>query len=250
MSLKLDVKLVGILGFGAFGRLVAIHLHPYFSLIAYDPELSAEVHGLDCVQRGSIADVGRCDLVILAVPVANLAAAIKELRPHLRPGAIVVDVGSVKMRPVEVMRAELPSFVEIVGTHPLFGPGSARDGIAGLKIALCPVRGRSVLRIGAFLRCMLGLTVHIVSPEEHDREAAIVQGITHLVAKVLVRMEPLPRRLTTASFDHLIQATEMVRHDAPSVFLAIERENPYAAGIRERFFSLAEATRAMLDQHD
>ncbi|MGY3413004.1 prephenate dehydrogenase/arogenate dehydrogenase family protein (plasmid) [Bradyrhizobium sp. 155] len=140
------------------------------------------------------------------------------------------------MRPIEVMRAELPSFVEIVGTHPLFGPGSARNGIAGLKIALCPVRGRSVLKIGAFLRCMLGLTVHIVSREEHDREAAIVQGITHLVAKVLVRMEPLPRRLTTASFDHLIQATEMVRHDAPSVFLAIERENPTPPEFGNAFF--------------
>lgn len=250
MSPKLDVKSIGIVGFGAFGRLVATHLHPYFSLIAYDPELPPEDDRLNHVRCGNIVDVGRCDLVILAVPVANLATAIRELRPHLRPGGIVIDVGSVKMRPIEVMKAELPPFVEIVGTHPLFGPQSARDGIAGRKIALCPVRGRSALRIGAFLRHILRLTVHIVSPEDHDREAAIVQGLTHLVAKVLVRMEPLPRRLTTASFDHLLQATEMVRHDAPSVFLAIERENPYAAEIRERFFLLAEATRAMLDQHD
>ncbi|MBW7963820.1 prephenate dehydrogenase [Bradyrhizobium sp. BR 10261] len=250
MSPKLDVKSIGILGFGAFGRLIAAHLHPYFSLTVYDPELTVEEDRVNHFQRGRIADVGRCDLVILAVPVSNLAAAIGELRPHLRVGGIIVDVGSVKIRPVEVMKAELPPFVEIVGTHPLFGPQSARDGIAGRKIALCPVRGRSALRIGAFLRRVLRLEVHIVSPEEHDREAAIVQGVTHLVAKVLVGMEPLPRRLTTASFDHLLQATEMVRHDAPSVFLAIERENPYAAEVRERFFSLADATRVVLDQHD
>jgi prephenate dehydrogenase len=112
------------------------------------------------------------------------------------------------------------------------------------------VRGRSATRIAAFLRHVLKLAVHIVSPEEHDRQAALAQGVTHLIAKVLVRMEPLPRRLTTASFDLLMQAIELVRHDAASVFLAIERDNPYAAEVREQFFLIAEATRAELDQRD
>ena len=89
-----------------------------------------------------------------------------------------------------------------------------------------------------------------MTPNEHDRQAAIVQGVTHLVAKVLVRMEPLPTRLTTASFDHLMRATDMVRHDSAGVFLAIERDNPYAAEVRARFFSLAESARAELDQRE
>jgi len=128
------------------------------------------------------------------------------------------------------MEAELPPFVDIVGTHPLFGPQSARDGIRGRKIAICPVRGNTAPRIAAFLRGTLGLKVFITTPEEHDRELAVVQGVTHLIAKVLVRMKPLPKRFTTASFDHLMQATEMVRHDAASVFLAIECDNPFAGG--------------------
>ena len=245
-----QIRSIGILGFGAFGRLVAAHLHPYFSLFACDPALTAEDERHAHVRFGSVSDVGSCDLVILAVPVGALSSALREIRPHLRPGGIVVDIGSVKVRPIAVMKAELPPFVDIVGTHPLFGPQSARNGIAGRKIALCPVRGRSAPRIAAFLRHVLKLAVHVVSPEEHDRQAAIVQGVTHLIAKVLVRMEPLPTRLTTASFDHLMQATEMVRHDAASVFLAIERDNPYAAEIREQFFLIAEAARAELDHRD
>jgi prephenate dehydrogenase len=243
------IRSIGLLGFGAFGRLIAAHLYPYFALIACDPALTEAGQPDDHVQFGTIAELGRCDLVIAAVPVGALSSALKELRPHLRPGGIVVDVGSVKVRPIEVMKAELPSFVDIVGTHPLFGPQSAKGGIAGRNIALCPVRGRSALRIAAFLRHVLKLKVHIVSPDEHDRQAAIVQGVTHLVAKVLVRMEPLPTRLTTASFDHLMRATDMVRHDSASVFLAIERDNPYAAEVRAQFFSLAEAARAELE-HD
>ncbi|HXB76066.1 MAG TPA: prephenate dehydrogenase [Bradyrhizobium sp.] len=244
------VRSIGILGFGAFGRLIAAHLHPYFSLFACDPALTAEDQRHDHVRFGNVCDIARCDLVILAVPIGDLSSALREIRPHLRPGGIVVDVSSVKVRPIALMKAELPPFVDIVGTHPLFGPQSASHGIVGRKIALCPVRGSSAPRIAAFLRHALKLAVYIVSPEEHDRQAAIVQGITHLVAKVLVRMEPLPTRLATASFDHLIRATEMVRYDAASVFLAIERENPYAAEVREQFFLIAEATRAELDQRD
>jgi prephenate dehydrogenase len=247
---SLHITSIGLVGFGAFGRLIADHLHPYFPLVACDPALRAD----DCrhgrVRFGTVAEVGRSDLVILAVPVGELSSAISKLRPHLRPGSIVVDVGSVKVRPIAVMTAELPPDVEIVGTHPLFGPQSAKDGIKGRKIALCPVRGRSARRIAAFLRHVLKLEVHVVTAEEHDRQAAIVQGVTHLVAKVLVRMEPLPTRLTTASFDHLMRATDMVRHDAASVFLAIERDNPYAAEVLAQFFSLAEAMRAELDQRD
>jgi len=158
-----------------------------------------------------------------------------------------MDVGSVKVKPTNVMKAELPAFVDIVGTHPLFGPQSAGNGIRGLKIAICPIRGRAAHRVAAFLRHALGLRVFMTTADGHDREAAVVQGLTHFIAKVLIRMEPLPTRLTTASFDLLMQATEMVRYDAPSVFLAIERDNPHAASVRERFFAIAEEMRLLLD---
>ena len=86
----------------------------------------------------------------------------------------------------------------------------------------------------------------MTTPEEHDREAAMVQGLTHLIAKALVQMEPLPTRMTTRSFDLIAAAVDMVRHDAPAVFEAIERTNPYAADVRRRFFALASALDAEL----
>jgi prephenate dehydrogenase len=79
----------------------------------------------------------------------------------------------------------------------------------------------------------------MTTPDAHDREAAMVQGLTHLIAKVLVQMEPLPARMTTRSFDLLMQGVGMMRHDAPEVFQAIEQVNPYAREVRRRFFDLA-----------
>ena len=64
-------------------------------------------------------------------------------------------------------------------------------------------------------------------------------------------MEPLPDQITTRSFDLLREAVEMVRHDAPEVFDAIERLNPYASDVRRRFFDLASALDAELhERHD
>ena len=235
---------VGIVGFGAFGRLIARHLAPHAVLRVYDPAPGAgDVPG---ATRTSLREAARCAVVILAVPVSRLAEAVAGIAPHLRPGTLVVDVGSVKTRPVAIMCAGLPPHVEILATHPLFGPQSAAGGIAGLKIAVCPVRGRLGLRAAAFLRRVLGLAVIVTTPEAHDREAAAVQGLTHLIAKVLVAMEPLPSRMTTRSFELLMQAVGMVRHDAPEVFQAIERANPYAPEVRRRFFALAARCEAEL----
>lgn len=238
---------VGLMGFGAFGRLIARHLKPHCRLLAFDPALPADA-ATSGIIAADPAEIAACDIIILAVPVSALSEAIATLRPHLRRGAIVVDVGSVKIGPATTMLAQLPGDVEIVGTHPLFGPQSGRDGIAGLKIAICPIRGRSAWRIAAFLRRVLHLTVIMTTPEAHDREAALVQGLTHLIAKILVRMEPLPLRMTTASFDLLMRATDMVRHDSPAVFMAIEQANPHARPVRDRFFALAEEMRAHLDR--
>ena len=239
------VTSIGIIGFGAFGRLMAHHLQPHFRLRVFDPDQPAQFDdsGKGLVP-GDIAEIGACDLVILAVPVGAVPSALAGLAPHLRAGAIVLDVGSVKIAPALAMQAGLPDHVEIVGTHPLFGPQSGKDGIAGLRIAVCPVRGdKAAWRVAAFCRKALGRKVFVVTPEDHDREAATVQGLTHLIAKVLLAMEPLPTRMTTASFDRLMQAVDMVRHDSPAVFRAIERDNPFAAEVRERFFTLADEAR-------
>ncbi len=237
---------LGLIGYGAFGRLTARHLAQWFEVLAFDPGATVD-DGI--VRLTDLATAASCPVVILAVPVEALVETLAAVGPQLSQGALVIDVGSVKVLPARRMAEALPAHVQAVGTHPLFGPQSARDGIAGLRIAVCPVRGdRIARRVAAFCRHALKLRVFVVSPEDHDREAAVVQGLTHLISRVLVSMEPLPTRMTTASFDRIMQAVEMVRYDSPAVFRAIERDNPFSAEIRDRFFDLAQQARADLDR--
>ncbi|MEP0943573.1 MAG: prephenate dehydrogenase/arogenate dehydrogenase family protein [Rhizobiaceae bacterium] len=233
-------KSIGIIGFGAFGRLIAAHIAPHFQVLAYDPrqDLEADASRLG-VMLTSLSKAAGCDVVVVSTPVTTCQAVFADIARHCRPGALIIDVGSVKVKPAEIMERLLPVHVDIVATHPLFGPQSAQNGIKGLKIAICPLRGRAHWRLAAFLRQQLGLKVILTTPHDHDREVATVQGLTHLIAKVLLEMGPLPTRMTTLSFDLLVQAVSMVQHDAPEVFDAIENLNPYAVDVRKRFFELA-----------
>ena len=239
---------LGIVGFGAFGQLAALHLGDHFKLSAYDPDPGlAEVAGQLGVTLSSLHSVSRADVILIAAPVSCFEQVIGQIAVACRPGALIVDVGSLKVISSEIMERLLPDHVDIIATHPLFGPQSAKGGIGGLKIAVCPIRGKRHWRLAAFLRRSLGLNVITTTPGNHDKEAAIVQGITHLIAKVLLKMGPLPTRMTTKSFDLLSEAVFMVQNDAPEVFEAIESANPYAEKVRRRFFDLAADVSFELD---
>ena len=236
---------LGLIGYGAFGKLTAQHLSQWFEVRAFDPHLAADD---DYATAVSLEEAASCPVVILAVPVGVLEQTLADITPMLSQGALVLDVGSVKVKPADLMQRILPDHIRIVGTHPLFGPQSAKNGLKGLRMAISEVRGaKDARRIAAWCRKVLGLKVFNVTPEDHDREAATVQGLTHMIAKVLLKMEPLPTRMTTASFERLMQGVDMVRHDSPAVYQAIERDNPFAAGVRERFFDLFDQARSELD---
>ena len=239
---------LGIVGFGAFGQLAALHLCQHFEITAYDPSADvAKVAKQLGARLTSLHSVSQADVILIAAPVSSFKQVVSEIAVACKPGALIVDVSSVKVVPAEIMRRLLPKHVDIVATHPLFGPQSATTGIEGLKVAVCPIQGKRHTRLAAFLSKALGLTVIMTTPEDHDQEAAIVQGITHLIAKVLLRMGPLPTRMTTKSFDLLSEAISMVQHDAPEVFEAIEKANPYAETVRRRFFDLAASLSVELE---
>lgn len=220
---------IGLIGAGAFGGFCVPYLRRIGTLTIFDPnhDLSAFADEPN-VRVAELADVARQDVVILAVPFDQLRVVTEQIGPYLRPGAVVIDVCSIKVKPLALLRSVLPAHVSIVGTHPLFGPQSGKHGIAGLPIAVCPERGPGQMRIVRVLR-RLGLNVTVVTPEEHDRQMAYVQGLTHLLGRAIAALDLPPFPLTTPTYDLLIRMSEMVRHDSDALFRTILVENPHAA---------------------
>jgi prephenate dehydrogenase len=134
--------------------------------------------------------------------------------------------------------------VDLVATHPLFGPQSARNGLAGLRLVVCPIRGDRAEKVAAFGRS-LGLTVTVTTAEEHDREMAYVQALTHLIGRSLVNLGIPDEQLKTPSYQHLLELCALIGGDTFELFSAIQTLNPYAAEVAESFVTQA---RSLLDR--
>jgi len=224
---------IGVYGLGRFGSLWARILSERFTVVAYNRTKRVE-EGLP-FSLGALEDVAACDAVFLCTAISSIEHVLEELAPHLGPGTIVADTCSVKVYPVESMKRLLPGSVSILGTHPMFGPDSARNGLAGLPIILCPVRLSSAeLAFWKETFSSFRLRVVEMSAEEHDREAAFTQGITHFVGRVLKDLDLKPSEIGTVGYRKLLEIMDHTCNDPWQLFLDLQHYNPHTVEMRRR----------------
>ncbi len=154
----------------------------------------AELGLADQVVETNAAAAEGADLVIVCVPVGACGAVAREIGPHLQPGTIVSDVGSVKGSVLRAMSPHLPAGVHFVPAHPVAGTEhSGPDaGFAELFVGrwciLTPpanVDQAAVERLAAFWR-LIGANVEIMSAEHHDLVLGITSHLPHLIAYTIV----------------------------------------------------------------
>ncbi|MCK3780417.1 MULTISPECIES: prephenate/arogenate dehydrogenase family protein [Ensifer] len=143
----------------------------------------------------SAADAVRdADLVIVSVPVGASGAVAAEIAAHLKPGAIVTDVGSTKGSVIAQMAPHLPETVHFVPGHPIAGtehsgPDAGFVGLfRGRWCILTPPEGadgEAVARLRRFWET-LGSMVEEMDAEHHDKVLAIVSHLPHIIAYNIV----------------------------------------------------------------
>ncbi|MEY3417950.1 MAG: prephenate dehydrogenase [Bacteroidota bacterium] len=228
---------LGFIGFGSFGKFIMPYLSPYFKVSVYDKrDLSVECKALQ-VNFASLKEVASKEIVVLAVPVQFLESVILDIVPFVQTNALVVDVSSVKVKPMQLMEKHLPSTVQIVGTHPLFGPQSGKNGIEGLNFVLCPVRTSRTASMRKFFSQTLKLNVLERSPDLHDQQMAYVQALTHFVGRAVNNMDIPDVEQKTPAYQYLLDIKRNLGQDSMDLFLTIENENPYAKEVRKQFLS-------------
>ena len=130
----------------------------------------------------------------------------------------------------------------------MFGPDSARQGIAGQPMILCPVRiSGALLREWQTRFAAIGLRVVMMTAEQHDREAAFTQGITHYLGRVLAEMGLGESSISTVGYRMLREIMEQICNDSLQLFLDLQRYNPFTAEMRERLEHALSAVRSQLD---
>jgi prephenate dehydrogenase len=220
-------KSMGMLGFGRFGEFAAGYLKNYFDVFVYDCEDIKEKASEMGITLASLEECAAKDIVLICVPISKFEEVLKEIVPFLKAGAIVADVCSVKEEIVDIMEKLVPKECECIGTHPLFGPDSAQDGLTDMKIVLCPIRINNLKNIEDFLK-ELGLTVVLADPEEHDKQMAKSLGLIHLLGKVLVKIGGDRVELATATYERLLDLVKIAQNDSTQLFYDMHRHNRFA----------------------
>ena len=239
----------GVIGVGAFGEFMLKHITPYFDVRIYDAFRNLDpIEAIYNVSVSSLEDIAQSDIVILAVPVKEIEKTIQSICHHLHKNQLVIDLCSVKCKPIAILKKYVPEYVDIVSLHPLFGPQSAKMGISGLNVTLCNVNGERNKDVHDFLKNKLFLNVFETTPEQHDREMAYVQGLTHMIAKVFVHMDVPVIHQQTKTYGHLNDMVELIRYDSNDLFLAIQRDNPYVRETTEKFFAAVRTLEEKLNE--
>lgn len=134
------------------------------------------------------------DLVIVSVPVGSSGAVAEAVAGHLKPGAVVTDVGSTKASVIAQMQPHIPAGVHFIPGHPLAGTEKSGPdaGFADLFqnrwCILTPPEGTDAAEIAKLTRFWeaCGSRVDTMDPQHHDRVLAIVSHLPHLIAYNIV----------------------------------------------------------------
>ena len=223
---------VGLIGFGRFGKLLFQYLKKDFNIIVYDKNKLEKLSSLES-----------CKIIILAVPISKIEDCLQEISPYVKTGSIVIDVCSVKEAPLKLMNKYLPKGIQTLGTHPMFGPDSAKETLSGAKVVLCKgsISPENFKVVKNYLD-NLGLQVVETSAKDHDEQISRSLLLTHLIGRTLINFGAKELEIDTEGYKRLLTVLEHVGNDSIELFKDMNNYNTYAEKLRNNFSKALEET--------
>lgn len=193
---------IGIAGIGLIGGSLAKDLRTFglagrilgWNRTAAHAERALELGLVDEATPTLEALAAQCDLVVLAMPVDVLVRTLPALLDAARPGQTFIDVGSTKRALAEAVAGH-PKRPRYVACHPMAGtersgPDAAVDNLFRNRFTLIIDPGRSDPGVLAKVRALwerVGAVLAEMSAPEHDRTAALLSHMPHVLAYALAR---------------------------------------------------------------
>ncbi len=196
----MESKKVGIIGIGLIGgsiakglrasgwasELIGIEANPAHAIKALSLRLVDEVLPL-------AEAIDRVDIFVCATPVDILVQIIPNVLDQLKPGQIVIEVGSTKTPVYEALKNH-PKRGQFVSTHPMAGtefsgPEAAADGLfTGKRGVICDKELSSpeaIETIESLYRDGLGMNLIYMESIDHDVHTAYISHISHICSFAL-----------------------------------------------------------------
>jgi cyclohexadieny/prephenate dehydrogenase len=173
---------------GLAGRIVTLDTDPEACRVAL------ELGVVDEAYTDAAKAIPGAALVVIGTPVGAVEKVAQAIGPHLVPGTIVSDVGSVKIAVLRDLEPYLPEGVHFVPGHPIAGTehSGPAAGFAELfegRWCILTPQAHTSTEATAKVRALweaVGSTVEEMEPHHHDRVLAITSHLPHLIAYTIV----------------------------------------------------------------
>ena len=193
----------GFIGLGLIGGSIAKGLkiyEPDCQIMAYmrtrkNLEIARGEGVVDRILTGVTEELSACDVIFLCTPVEYNADYLSKIRPLLKEGAFITDVGSTKTAILRTVK-ELGMERVFIGGHPM--AGSEKTGyehsdplmLENIFYMICPTPETPPECIRRMEEIIRGLHAnpYMIEAEEHDRTLAAISHLPHLVAAALVNL--------------------------------------------------------------
>lgn len=243
---------IGIIGYGDFTKLLLEYLAPYAEVVVSSRSRTEGDAGFGA-RFAPVAEVLAQPIIIPSIPAQFIESFFTQNKKIVNPSALVIDVCSVKVQPLEVLTEVLPSSCSIIGTHPLFGPASVakNKGIAGLRCVVCDVRSKKSQYKDLIVLLSEKLKLHVLerTPDQHDQEMAYVMGLSHYIGRVMDTLDIPKSELSTLAYDDLLDMKHVQGKDTWDLFESIVAKNPYTPEILTKFKKAQAELDERIEQH-
>jgi prephenate dehydrogenase len=194
---------ITIVGLGLIGTSIGLGLKELgqnYTIVGHDKnrkamERAQKRAAVDSTHWNLIAACEEADMIILAIPISDIAPTLQAIRQDLKTGCLIMDTAPLK-RPVQKAAAEiLPDTVHFIGTDPVIPGGeglTAEDASAdlfqGTTWTLCPLENAEIdaVKVAANMVNALGATPYFLSPEEHDGLMAAAESLPLMISGALM----------------------------------------------------------------
>ncbi len=242
------MKSIAIIGFGRFGQLLASLATDQFTAHIVESDKNkarlAEKQGYTVIPKDQLHVV---DCIFLAVPMSQFEASVQSISPHVSSRQLIIDLCSVKVYPVQIMKQYL-SHARLLGSHPMFGPDSASKGLKGLQVALCQISASDddIETIRQFWS-RRGVAVLDTTPDSHDKDTVYLQAFTYSIARIITNTHIPDITFKTRSFKDIDDVAMLSARDSEQLFHDMLFYNPYLSDMKKKFEASVFSTLRTLD---
>ena len=189
--------------------------------------------------------VKAADRIMICVSISSFEEVVKKIAPIVREDQVVMDICSIKEFPVKVMHENIKRGL-VLGTHPLFGPGS--KGIKHKTYILTPTNDAEAKYAEGFKQWLDKEEAHvfIMSPKKHDELMSVVLGLPHFLGlaacETLLEQKDFPetKQVAGTTYRMLFTLAEATALETPDLYANLQMNLPEMGKIEDQFIAKAQ----------